>query len=63
MATNYDEYTLSLGTETWEMNRDQIALIAPRTLHSIVQKTDLPTTIKNRSSSSYIRSSRKASLP
>lgn len=40
-----DEYTLSLGTETWEMNRDQIALIAPRTLHSIVQKTDKPNLI------------------
>ena len=40
-----DEYTLSLGTETWQMNRDQIALIAPRTLHSIAQKTDKPNLI------------------
>ena len=40
-----DEYTLSLGTETWEMNRDQIALIAPRTLHSIVQTTNKPNLI------------------
>ena len=34
-----DEYTLGLGTEKWEMNKDQIALVAPRTIHSIEQKT------------------------
>lgn len=40
-----DEYILGLGTETWEMNKDQIALVAPRTLHSIDQKTKTPNLI------------------
>lgn len=40
-----DEYTLGLGTDVWRMNRNQIALVAPRTLHSIEQKSDGPNLI------------------
>lgn len=37
-----DDYTLTLGTESYAMNRHQIALIPPRTLHSISTGSNSP---------------------
>lgn len=40
-----DDYTLTLGTESYSMNHYQIALIPPRTLHSIATRSNSPNLI------------------